>query len=43
MPIVPAPGDYGDGEIDGMMVGRENLSIRKKLAPVALCPKSMRK
>jgi hypothetical protein len=22
-PIVPAPGDYDDGEIGGMMVGRE--------------------
>jgi hypothetical protein len=24
MPIVPAPGDYDDGEIGGMMIGREN-------------------
>jgi hypothetical protein len=36
-PIVPAPGDYDDGEIDGM-IGRGNRSIRRKLAPVPLCP-----
>jgi hypothetical protein len=35
-PIVPAPGDY-DGEIGGMMIGRENRSIRRKPAPVPLC------
>jgi hypothetical protein len=23
-PIVPAPGDYDDGEIGGMMIGRGN-------------------
>jgi hypothetical protein len=23
-PIVPAPGDYDDGQIGGMMIGREN-------------------
>jgi hypothetical protein len=33
-PIVPAPGDYDDGE----MIGRENRSTRRKPAPVALCP-----
>jgi hypothetical protein len=26
-PIVPAPGDYDDGEIGGMMIGRENRSL----------------
>jgi hypothetical protein len=37
-PIVPAPGDYDDGEIGGMMIGRGNRSTRRKLAPVPLCP-----
>jgi hypothetical protein len=37
-PIVPAPGDYDDGEIGGMMIGRENRSIRRKPSPVPLCP-----
>jgi hypothetical protein len=36
-PIVPAPGDYDDGEIGGM-IGRGNRSIRRKPAPVPLCP-----
>jgi hypothetical protein len=37
-PIVPTPGDYDDGEIGGMMIGRGNRSIRRKPAPVPLCP-----
>jgi hypothetical protein len=37
-PIVPAPGDYDDGETDGMMIGRRNRSTRRKPAPVPLCP-----
>jgi hypothetical protein len=37
-PIVPAPGDYYDGEIGGMMIGRGNRSTRRKPAPVPLCP-----
>jgi hypothetical protein len=37
-PIVPAPGDYDNGEICGMMIGRENRSTRRKPAPVPLCP-----
>jgi hypothetical protein len=37
MPIVPAPGDYDDGEIGGM-IGRGNRSTRRKPAPVPLCP-----
>jgi hypothetical protein len=37
-PIVPAPGDYDDGEIGGMMIGRGNQSTRRKPAPVPLCP-----
>jgi hypothetical protein len=36
-PNVPAPGDYDDGEIGGM-IGRRNLSTRRKPAPVPLCP-----
>jgi hypothetical protein len=36
-PIVPALGDYGDGEIGGMMIGRGNRSILRKPAPVPLC------
>jgi hypothetical protein len=36
-PIVPTPGDYDDGEIGGMMVGRGNRSTRRKPAPVPLC------
>jgi hypothetical protein len=35
-PIVPAPGDYDNGEIGGMN-GRENRSTRRKPAPVPLC------
>jgi hypothetical protein len=34
-PIVPAPGDYDDGGIGGMMIGRENRSIRRKPAPLS--------
>jgi hypothetical protein len=36
-PIMPAPGDYGDGEIGGM-IGKGNRSTRRKPAPVPLCP-----
>jgi hypothetical protein len=36
--IVPAPGDYDDGEIGGMMIGRGNRSTRRKPTPVPLCP-----
>jgi hypothetical protein len=34
-PIVPAPGDYDDGEFGGMKIGRGNRSTRRKpvLAP----------
>jgi hypothetical protein len=35
---VPASGDYVDGEIGGMMIGRGNRSSRIKPAPVPLCP-----
>jgi hypothetical protein len=37
-PIVPAPGDYDDGGIGGMMISKVNRSTRRKLAPVPLCP-----
>jgi hypothetical protein len=36
-PIVPAPSDYDDGEIGGM-IGRGNRSTLRKPAPVSLCP-----
>jgi hypothetical protein len=36
-PTVPAPDDYDDGEIGGMMIGRGNRSIRREPAPVPLC------
>jgi hypothetical protein len=35
-PIVPAPSDYDDGEIGGM-IGRGNRSSRRKPAPVPFC------
>jgi hypothetical protein len=34
--IVPIPGDYDDGGIGGLMIGRGNRSTRRKLAPVPL-------
>jgi hypothetical protein len=37
-PIVPAPGDYDDGEFGGKKIGRENRSTRRKPAPAPLCP-----
>jgi hypothetical protein len=37
-PIVPAPGDYDDGEFGGMVIGKGNRSTRRKPAPVPLCP-----
>jgi hypothetical protein len=36
-PIVPAPGGYDEGEIDGMMIGRGNRSTRRKPAPMPIC------
>jgi hypothetical protein len=35
-PIVPVPGDYDDGEIGGMVIGRRNRSNRRKPAPLPL-------
>jgi hypothetical protein len=35
-PIVPALGDYDDGEIGGM-IGRGNRSTRRKPTPIPLC------
>jgi hypothetical protein len=37
-PIVPAPGDYDDGEIGRIKIGRGNRSTRRKPAPAPLCP-----
>jgi hypothetical protein len=37
-PIVPDLGDYDDGKIGGIMIGRGNQSSRRKPAPVPLCP-----
>jgi hypothetical protein len=36
-PTVPAPGDYDDGEIGGM-IGRGIRSTQRKHAPMPLCP-----
>jgi hypothetical protein len=36
-PTVPAPGDYDDGEIGGI-IGRGNRSTWRRPAPVPLCP-----
>jgi hypothetical protein len=33
--IVSAPGDYDDGKIGGMMIGRGNRSTRRKPAAVS--------
>jgi hypothetical protein len=38
-PIVPAPGDYDDGEIGGM-VGRGNQSTQRKPSPVLCLPQT---
>jgi hypothetical protein len=37
-PIVPAPGDYDDGEFVGMKIGRGNRNARRKHTPAPLCP-----
>jgi hypothetical protein len=37
-PILPAPGDYDDGEFGGMKIGSGKRSTRIKPAPVPLCP-----
>jgi hypothetical protein len=37
-PVVPAKGDYDDGETGGMMIGRGNQSTWRKPAPVQLSP-----
>jgi hypothetical protein len=37
-PIVPAPGDYDEGELGGMKIGRGNGSTRRKPAPAPLYP-----
>jgi hypothetical protein len=35
---VPAPGDYDDAEISGMMIGRGKRSTRRKPAPMPFYP-----
>jgi hypothetical protein len=35
-PIIPTPGEYNDGEIGGIMIGRGNQSTRRKPSPVPL-------
>jgi hypothetical protein len=37
LPIVPAPGDYDNGEIGGM-IGKGNRSTRRKPVQMPLCP-----
>jgi hypothetical protein len=37
-PIVPAPGDYDEGDLGGRTLGRENRSTPRKPAPAPLCP-----
>jgi hypothetical protein len=36
--IVPAPGDYDDGEFGGMKIGKGNRSTRREPAPAPLYP-----
>jgi hypothetical protein len=36
-PIVPAPGDYDDAEIGGL-IGKGNRSTRRKHGPMSVCP-----
>jgi hypothetical protein len=40
-PIVPAPGDYDDGEYGGMKIGNGNRSTRRKPAAAPLCPRQI--
>jgi hypothetical protein len=37
-PIVPTLGDYDDGEVGGIMIGRGNRGTRRKRAPMPHCP-----
>jgi hypothetical protein len=37
-PIVHPPGDYDDGELGGMMIGKGNRSSRRKPTLVPLFP-----
>jgi hypothetical protein len=37
-PIVPATGDYDDGEFGGIKIGKGTRSTRRKPAPAPLCP-----
>jgi hypothetical protein len=40
-PVVPAPGDYDDGEFGGMKIGRGNQSTRRKPTPASICPQQI--
>jgi hypothetical protein len=37
-PIMSAAGDYDDGEIGGMIIGRGNRSTQRKSAPLPIFP-----
>jgi hypothetical protein len=37
-PILPAPGDYEDGEFGGMIIGRGTEVLGENLPPVPLSP-----
>jgi hypothetical protein len=37
-PIIPAPGDYDDGEFGAMKIDKGNRSTRRKSTPALLCP-----
>jgi hypothetical protein len=37
-PVASVPGDYDDGEIGGMIIGKGNRSTRRKPVPVPFCP-----
>jgi hypothetical protein len=37
-PIIPAPGDYYDGEFGGMKIGKGNRSTQRKHTPAPLSP-----
>jgi hypothetical protein len=36
--VVPAPGDYDDGEFGGMKIGKGNRNTRRKPSTATLCP-----
>jgi hypothetical protein len=40
-PIVPIPGDYDDGEFDGIMIGGRKPKYSEKTCAVPVCPPQM--